>query len=76
MNPAAWTHNFLENLYGYEWVQTTSPPAPPSGHPPTAPRPTSCPTPTIWPTEAEESGKAPTPVRFERGSAPGQRHAP
>ena len=25
MNPAAWTHNFLENLYGYEWVQTTSP---------------------------------------------------
>ena len=30
----------------------------------------------IWPTEAEESGKAPTPVRFERGSAPGQRHAP
>lgn len=25
MNPAAWTHNFLENLYGYEWVLTTSP---------------------------------------------------
>ena len=25
MSPAAWTHNFLENLYGYEWVQTTSP---------------------------------------------------
>ena len=25
MNPAAWTHNFLENLYGYEWVQTRSP---------------------------------------------------
>ncbi|MBT8145871.1 MAG: catalase/peroxidase HPI, partial [Gammaproteobacteria bacterium] len=24
-NPAAWTHNYLENLYGYEWVQTTSP---------------------------------------------------
>ena len=25
INPAAWTHNFLENLYGYEWVQTRSP---------------------------------------------------
>ena len=25
MNPAAWTHNFLENLYGYEWEQTRSP---------------------------------------------------
>ena len=25
INPAAWTHNYLENLYGYEWVQTTSP---------------------------------------------------
>ena len=24
-NPVAWTHNFLENLYGYEWVQTRSP---------------------------------------------------
>ena len=24
-NPAAWTHNYLENLYGYEWVQTRSP---------------------------------------------------
>ncbi len=24
-NPAAWTHDFLRNLYGYEWVQTTSP---------------------------------------------------
>ena len=24
-NPAAWTHNFLENLYAYEWVQTRSP---------------------------------------------------
>ncbi len=24
-NPAAWTHNFLENLYGYEWEQTRSP---------------------------------------------------
>ena len=23
--PAAWTHNFLENLYGYEWVETRSP---------------------------------------------------
>ena len=25
MNPAAWTHNFLENLYGFEWEQTRSP---------------------------------------------------
>ena len=25
VNPAAWTHNYLENLYGYEWVQTRSP---------------------------------------------------
>ena len=25
INPAAWTHNFLENLYGYEWEQTRSP---------------------------------------------------
>lgn len=25
VNPAAWTHNFLENLYAYEWVQTRSP---------------------------------------------------
>ncbi len=25
LNPAAWTHNFLENLYGYEWVETRSP---------------------------------------------------
>ncbi|MCY4601671.1 MAG: catalase-peroxidase, partial [Acidobacteria bacterium] len=24
-NPAAWTHNFLENLYGYEWETTRSP---------------------------------------------------
>ena len=24
-NPAAWTHNFLENLYGHEWEQTRSP---------------------------------------------------
>ena len=24
-DPAAWTHNFLENLYGYEWEQTRSP---------------------------------------------------
>ena len=24
-NPAAWTHNFLENLYAYDWVQTRSP---------------------------------------------------
>lgn len=25
MNPAAWTHNYLENLYAYEWEQTRSP---------------------------------------------------
>ncbi len=25
VNPAAWTHNYLENLYAYEWVQTRSP---------------------------------------------------
>ena len=25
INPAAWTHNYLENLYGFEWVQTKSP---------------------------------------------------
>jgi catalase-peroxidase len=25
VNPTAWTHNFLQNLYGYEWVQTKSP---------------------------------------------------
>jgi len=25
VSPAAWTHNFLQNLYGYEWVQTKSP---------------------------------------------------
>ncbi|MGI9250403.1 MAG: catalase/peroxidase HPI [Pseudohongiellaceae bacterium] len=25
INPAAWTHNFLQNLYGYEWEQTRSP---------------------------------------------------
>ena len=25
LNPAAWTHDYLENLYGYEWVQTRSP---------------------------------------------------
>ena len=24
-DPAAWTHNFLENLYGFEWEQTRSP---------------------------------------------------
>ena len=23
--PAAWTHNFLENLYAFDWVQTRSP---------------------------------------------------
>ena len=25
INPAAWTHNYLENLYAYEWAQTRSP---------------------------------------------------
>ena len=25
VNPAAWTHNFLQNLYGFEWVETRSP---------------------------------------------------
>ena len=25
VDPAAWTHNYLENLYNYEWVQTKSP---------------------------------------------------
>jgi catalase-peroxidase len=25
IDPAAWTHNFLQNLYAYEWVQTHSP---------------------------------------------------
>ncbi len=25
VNPAAWTHNFLQNLYAFEWVQTKSP---------------------------------------------------
>nr|WP_234977316.1 catalase/peroxidase HPI [Ferrimonas marina] len=25
VNPVAWTHNYLENLYRYEWVQTKSP---------------------------------------------------
>jgi catalase-peroxidase len=25
INPAAWTYNFLQNLYGFEWVQTKSP---------------------------------------------------
>jgi len=25
VNPAAWTNNFLENLYAYDWVQTRSP---------------------------------------------------
>ena len=24
-SPAAWTHDFLQNLYGYEWVTTRSP---------------------------------------------------
>ena len=24
-DPAAWTHNFLQNLYAFEWVQTKSP---------------------------------------------------
>ena len=25
IDPAAWTHNFLENLYGFEWERTRSP---------------------------------------------------
>lgn len=25
VNPAAWTHNFLQNLYGFNWVKTKSP---------------------------------------------------
>ena len=25
IDPAAWTHNFLDNLYGFEWEQTRSP---------------------------------------------------
>jgi catalase-peroxidase len=25
VNPVAWTHNYLQNLYGYEWVQSKSP---------------------------------------------------
>lgn len=25
VNPAEWTHNFLQNLYGFEWEQTRSP---------------------------------------------------
>ena len=25
MNPAAWTHNYLENLYAYDWEQNRSP---------------------------------------------------
>lgn len=25
VSPASWTHNYLENLYAYEWVQTKSP---------------------------------------------------
>ncbi|MCW9058995.1 MAG: catalase/peroxidase HPI [Gammaproteobacteria bacterium] len=25
VNPVQWTHNFLQNLYGFEWVQTRSP---------------------------------------------------
>ena len=25
VSPAQWTHNFLQNLYGFEWVQTRSP---------------------------------------------------
>lgn len=25
IDPASWTHNYLENLYNYEWVQTRSP---------------------------------------------------
>ncbi len=25
VNPVAWTHNFFQNLFGFEWEQTTSP---------------------------------------------------
>jgi catalase-peroxidase len=25
ISPAQWTHNYLQNLYGFEWVQTKSP---------------------------------------------------
>jgi catalase-peroxidase len=25
VNPVQWTHNYLQNLYGFEWVQTKSP---------------------------------------------------
>jgi catalase-peroxidase len=25
LDPTAWTHNYLQNLYGFEWVQTKSP---------------------------------------------------
>jgi catalase-peroxidase len=25
VNPTAWTHNYLQNLYNFEWVQTKSP---------------------------------------------------
>ena len=25
MNPVKWTHDYLQNLYGYEWVKTKSP---------------------------------------------------
>ena len=25
VNPVAWTHSYLQNLYGYEWVQSKSP---------------------------------------------------
>jgi catalase-peroxidase len=25
VNPTRWTHNYLQNLYNWEWVQTTSP---------------------------------------------------
>ena len=25
VNPVAWTHNYLQNLYAYDWVQTKSP---------------------------------------------------
>ena len=25
VNPTAWTHQYLDNLFGYEWVQTKSP---------------------------------------------------
>ena len=34
VNPVAWTMQYLENLFAYEWVQTRSPQARSSGFPP------------------------------------------